>query len=231
MPTLSTAAIDGVAMSANAAMLPGWRADISSTRKSVDSVARSTVHGWPSSLLNDPGGAITSPSGASTAAMRSFVEVLPDDPVSPMMVSLPAANRAATALANRASAASTAAPEPSASCSRTPAPTSAAPGCAAGSTTMAGTPTGRAARTATAPASTAAAAKSWPSLRAPGSARNSPPGVTARESNSTVPVTRVRAAASGVMSARRPPTMSATSVNVNAITGVLPTSSEPPAHG
>ena len=96
---------------------------------------------------------------------------------------------------------------------------------------MAGTPTGRAAKTATAPASTAAGAKSCPSLRAPGSARNNPPGVTARESNSTVPVTRVRAAASGVMSARRPPTMSATSVNVNAIMGVLPTSSEPPAHG
>ena len=59
---------------------------------------------------------------------------------------------------------------------------------------IAGTPTGRAASTAAAPAATAAAAKSWPSERAPGSARNSPPGVTARESNSTVPVTRVAAA-------------------------------------
>ena len=70
------------------------------------------------------------------------------------------------------------------------------------STTIAGTPTGRAASTATAPAATAAAAKSCPSERAPGSARNSPPGVTARESNSTVPVTRVRAASCGEMSAQ-----------------------------
>ena len=54
---------------------------------------------------------------------------------------------------------------------------------------MAGTPTGRAASTATAPAATADAAWSCPSERAPGNARNSPPGPTARESNSTVPVT------------------------------------------
>ena len=62
---------------------------------------------------------------------------------------------------------------------------------------MAGAPTGRAASTATAPAASAAAAKSWPSERAPGNARNSPPGPTLRESNSTVPVTRAAAASAG----------------------------------
>ncbi len=60
-------------------------------------VARSTVHGWPSSLLNEPGGATTSPSGASTAASRSLVDVLPDEPVTPTIVSPPATSSAATA--------------------------------------------------------------------------------------------------------------------------------------
>ena len=72
-------------------------------------------------MLNDPGGATTSPSGSSTAATRSLVEVFPDEPVIPMIVSPPATSSAATALASLASAASTAAPEPSASCSSTPA--------------------------------------------------------------------------------------------------------------
>ena len=106
-------------MAASAAMLPGCRADISRIRKSVSGPARNTVHGCPSSLLNEPGGAITSPSGESTAARRSLVEVLPDEPVTPMIVSPPATSCAATAAASFASAASTAAPEPSLSCSST----------------------------------------------------------------------------------------------------------------
>ncbi len=73
--------------------------------------ARSTVHGRPSSLLNDPGGATVGPSGASTAASRSFVEVFPELPVTPTTVS-PGRARTACA-ASRASAPSTAAPAPS----------------------------------------------------------------------------------------------------------------------
>ena len=87
---------------------------------------------------------------------------------------------------------------------------------------IAGTPTGRAANTATAPAPIAAGAKSCPSERAPGSARNSPPGVTARESNSTVPVTLVVAACCGEMSASSPPTMSAICAMVRSITRDAP---------
>ena len=114
----------------------------------MDSVARNTVHGWPSSLLNEPGGATTSPSGASTAASRSLVEVLPDEPVMPTMVSPPSTSSAATAAASRASAASTAAPAPSVSCSSTLAAAWILSSGALGLTTIAGTPTGRAASTA-----------------------------------------------------------------------------------
>ena len=78
--------------------------------------ARSAVQGSPSSLLNDPGGATVGPSGARTAASRSFVEVLPELPVTPTTVS-PASTVSAATLcaARRASAARTAAPEPSGS--------------------------------------------------------------------------------------------------------------------
>ena len=214
VPTLSTTATDGGAIAASSAMLPGRRADISSTRKSVSDVARSTVHGWPSSLLNDPGGATTSPRGASTAAIRSLVDVLPDEPVMPTIVSPPATSSAATNDASRASPASTAAPDPSVSCSRTLATESVLRGL----TTIAGTPTGRAATTATAPACTAALAWSCPSARAPGSARNRPPGVILRESNSTVPVTCSRAASAAETSASSPPTISAIWATVKSIT-------------
>ena len=187
VPTLRTTPIRGGAISASAAMWPRPRADISSTRNRVSASARSAVHGCPSSLLNDPGGATTDPSGDSTAASRSFVDVLPDDPVTPTTVSPDSVvSRSTLARASLPSAASTAAPDPSRSCSRASAPL---PDVPSGSTTIAGTPTGRAASTATAPAATAPAAWSWPSTRAPGSARNRPPEVILRESNSTVPET------------------------------------------
>ncbi|CPU48486.1 Uncharacterised protein [Mycobacteroides abscessus] len=162
-------------MAANSAMLPGRRAESSSTKNLVDSVARSTVQGWPSSLLNDPGGATTSPSGLSTAAIKSFVEVLPDEPVIPTIRSPRAVSRRATSAASAAVAASTAAPDPSESCSSADTSVRATP---VGGTTMAGTPTGLAASTATAPASAAPRAWSWPSTRAPGRAKNRPPGLT-----------------------------------------------------
>ena len=76
--------------------------------------ARSAVQGSPSSLLNDPGGATVDPSGARTAASRSLVEVLPELPVTPTTVR-PSDNAATLCAARRASAASTAAPEPSGS--------------------------------------------------------------------------------------------------------------------
>src|SRR5262249_58347218 len=101
-------------------------------RYRVSAVARSTVYGWPRSLLNDPGGATVGPSRDSTWASRSLVEVLPEEPVTPTTVS--SGSRASTPRARSASAASTS------------------------GTTTAGTPTGRAASTATAPAATAAAA-------------------------------------------------------------------------
>ena len=56
-------------------------------------------------------------------------------------------------------------------------------------TISAGTPTGRLASTAVAPAAAAAAAKSWPSARVPGSAANSAPGRASRESITTGPGT------------------------------------------
>ena len=56
------------------------------------------------------------------------MDVLPDEPVTPTIVSPPATSSAATAAASLASAASTAAPEPSVSCSSTPAAVSVAAG-------------------------------------------------------------------------------------------------------
>lgn len=147
----------GGAISVSAAIWPTPRADSSSTRNRVVSSARKAVHGWPSSLLNEPGGATTGPSSASTAASRSLVEVLPEEPVTPTTVKPPAAtNRSTLARASFASADSTAAPEPSVSPATTAEFAGNVPGL--GATTIAGTPTGRAASTATAPASTAAAA-------------------------------------------------------------------------
>ncbi len=91
----------------------GPRADISSTRKRVSALARNAVHGWPSSLLNEPGGATVAPAGASTCAMRSLVEVLPEEPVTPTTARPLSASSVTTLVARVDRAASTAAPEPS----------------------------------------------------------------------------------------------------------------------
>jgi hypothetical protein len=86
-----------------------------------------------------------------------LVEVLPDEPVTPTTVRPPSAARRDTlARASAASAVSTAAPEPSESWLRATELDGTAPRL--GVTTMAGTPTGRAASTATAPAAIAASA-------------------------------------------------------------------------
>jgi hypothetical protein len=110
-PTLSTSPIRGGTAAASRAMCPGPRAENSSTRWRVPVWARSAVQGRPSSLLNDPGGATVAPSGASTAASRSLVEVLPELPVTPTTV-VPGSDRT-TCPASAASAVSTADPEPS----------------------------------------------------------------------------------------------------------------------
>ena len=181
MPTLSTAPIRSGAVAASAAMWPGPRADSSNTRKAVDSTARSAVYGWPSSLLNDSGGAITrsSPKPArSTEAIRSLVEVLPLEPVNPITVRPRCTSASTLCRASADSAAST----PSAS-----------PTCSTG-TERPGS--ARDPSTATAPAATAAPAKSWPSTRSPGSATNIAPGRSRRVSNST-PVTSTSAPTAG----------------------------------
>src|SRR4051812_35804902 len=80
---------------------------------------------------------------------------------------------------------------------------------------MAGTPTGRDASTATAPASTTAPAKSWPSTRSPAKATKRLPGSTSRESRTTGPVTWTDGSG---MSCVCPPTTSAISARKRAIT-------------
>ena len=107
------------------------RALYSSTSVWVDAVTRSTVSGSPISLLNEPAGATVSPAAPKTAASRSFVEVLPDEPVTPT-----------TRVPVFAS---------------TP-PASAPSADSVSATTTDGASTGRSATAATAPAATAAAA-------------------------------------------------------------------------
>ena len=144
-------------------MWPGPRADSSRTMYLVAKSARSTVSGWPNSLLNDPAGATVGPRRSTSWAARSLVEVFPDDPVMPAIRAC--GSESATNLASAASAAGTSA------------------------TITEGTGTGRVPSTATAPAATAAAAKSCPSDRSPATAANSPPGPARRESMTTSPLT------------------------------------------
>src|SRR5690625_2905642 len=101
-------------LSVRCLMWPMPRADSSATRYFVSASQRSAVYGCPISLLNEPGGATVSPSWRKIVAIRSFVEVLPAEPVTPTMlrpsslVSLPV-----TKCARSESARTTAAAEPS----------------------------------------------------------------------------------------------------------------------
>src|ERR1700728_2925470 len=88
-------------------MWPMPRADISRTRYFVVSSARSTVSGSPISLLSEPSGAIVGPMRSTTWAVRSLVEVLPDEPVMPTTVA--PGSRSRTARASRPRATVTAA--------------------------------------------------------------------------------------------------------------------------
>src|SRR5690606_9600252 len=137
----------------------GPRADSSSTRCRVFRSARNAVQGWPNSLLNDPGGATVGPSGSSNCAIRSLVDVLPEEPVTPTTVRPVSDSRVTTCRASAANAASTAAPDPSVSPARATDLSWAWPG-GNGGTITAGASTSRAANTPAAPAATAEAAKS-----------------------------------------------------------------------
>ena len=183
-PTHSTTPSRGGAIRQSAAMWPGPRADNSATRYLVPASARSTVSGWPISLLKEFCGATVGPSVAISCAARSLVVVLPADPVMPAITS--PGRRSTTALARRPSAAGTS------------------------SAMSAGVPVGRVPSVTTAPAAAAAAAKSCPSARSPASAANSAPGATWRESITTGPVTR--AAWSGTRSVIAPVMLAISSI-------------------
>ena len=64
VPTLSTTPIRGGAMLGQRGDMPGSARGHLEHQEPGPASARSAVHGWPSSLLNDPGGATTGPSGA-----------------------------------------------------------------------------------------------------------------------------------------------------------------------
>ncbi len=163
-PTLRTAPMSGGVIAVSQATWPMPRAPISLTRKRVPASTRHAVSGAPISLLNEPGGATVGPAAPSTWAMRSLVEVLPEEPVTPTTTS----PRSPARRPRRRGPGATGRPR----CRpRRP---------AAGRRP----PRGRRARRP-APAAAAFATKSWPSTRSPASATNTEPGVTWRESMTT----------------------------------------------
>lgn len=93
---------DGVLIAASAAMLPGLRADISGSRKSVSVVAQHRP-GWP--VRVERPGRRHRGSGASTAASRSLGRRLTRGSVTPMIRRPPALSSVATAAASLADAA------------------------------------------------------------------------------------------------------------------------------
>src|SRR5699024_5320874 len=79
-PTLSTRETSGRAIAVSWAMWPIPRAPISSTRKRVPAVTRSTVSGRPSSLVRLPAGATVGPAAARSAPSRSLLPAWPASP-------------------------------------------------------------------------------------------------------------------------------------------------------
>ena len=77
----------GGAIRARYAMCPTPRAPISTTRNRVSAVTRHTVSGTPTSELYEPTGATVGPATARTVPRRSFVLVLPEEPVMPTTAS------------------------------------------------------------------------------------------------------------------------------------------------
>src|SRR5215218_2480636 len=163
-PTFVTTPTSGSQIAVSSAIWPKPRIASSSTSTSVPGGAASSSSGSPISVLKLARLAVTVRWGPISAAIRSFVEVLPTEPVTAMACA-PSSRRHARASAPSAaagsSAASTAPPSAAAAASR------AQPGAAS---------------TPHAPARSASAAKRPPSTRSPGSAKNRSPGSIARES-------------------------------------------------
>ena len=195
MPTLSTTAIDGGAIAASAAMLPGWRADISSTRKSVSRGGAQHRPRVAELVVERPGRG----HHLAQRAQHRGDQVLggrlarragdPDDrqPAGDQFGGHRRGQLGQRGQHRGAGAVGVVLEHP---------------GLGVGGRRRRHDDRrhpdrARGQHRRPHPPPTAAAAKSWPSERAPGSARNSPPGVTARESNSTVPVTRSPAASAG----------------------------------
>ncbi len=162
-PTLSTTATSSGTSEVSHEMWPMPRAPISLTRYLVSSSTRSAVRGTPISLFWLPSGATVFPSRSSTCAMRSLVEVLPEEPVTPNEMSPRLRASAITPRAIQLMVCTESSPRRwgmSASVSYIP-------------------------TTALAPASAAAGANVCPSTRSPGIATNTAPGVTCRLSVTT----------------------------------------------
>ena len=174
-PTFTTRPQSGRTNEHSSAIWPVPRMPISTTTASVSGSAESSVLGTPSSLFWLPAVATTECAAASTSRTRFFVVVLPVEPVS--AITRPCRwerhSRARSVTAPAVSGTSmTAAPN-----SRASARTSSATGC------MTSAPS--------APAESAAATKSCPSARSPGSATYRSPAHTSRESQ-VMPVSSAR---------------------------------------
>ena len=175
-PTFVTTPQWGRTNEHSCAIWPAPRMPISTTTASVSGSAAKSVLGTPSSLFWLPFVATTVCAAASTSRTRFFVVVLPVEPVMPITRPLrcPRHSRAKSVMACAVSGTSmTAAPS-----SRASASTSEGSGCMTSAHT--------------APARRAAATKSWPSTRSPGSATYASPGFTSRESQAR-PVASTRA--------------------------------------
>ena len=166
-PTLVTTPTWGRAISHRKAISPSPRIAISSTQTFSNPLDSSTVSGSPTSVLRLPAVRNTSPEPAgpvartsSAAAVSSFVVVLPFEPVMPTTCP---EKRSRTARARSASAVLV----------------SATPSTGTPSQPV-GRPRSRATTTAAAPAATAEPQCRKPSVRSPGSAKNSRPRAAAR---------------------------------------------------
>src|SRR3954452_11567072 len=165
-PMLTITPTSGSAIAASSAICPAPRIAISRTRTSVPGGAPSTVSGRPISVFRFWAVATTRRCGASMPASRSFVDVFPVDPVTPMTCARSARRHA---VASRPSAASG-----SSAASRTPL-------FAAGAASACEGPTS----TPHAPDSSACAANRPPSTFSPMSPTKRSPAPTARESMTT----------------------------------------------
>ena len=159
----------GRATSQSNRMCPGPRLPISQTTASVRSVARTIVSGRPTSLLKEAWLLTTSSVRESTAAVKSFVNVFPVEPVIPTTVAS-RRERASRASRRRAAAGSS-------TSIRGPGGSSPLPFAQPRRTTA-----------AVAPRRKASPTKRWPSIRSPRRAKKRSPG-PARRLSTVAPVT------------------------------------------